>query len=113
MVVYAVLAVCLLVMLVQLPRMFSKTALHTQPARKGPVDTDAVTDQCIHNLWQVLNRLQTGSLDPDQIRCPATGKPYRVTRLPHSFLIQCPNPGAHGVSAVRVKTDSPVPEVVP
>lgn len=109
---YVVIVASVILITIQLPKIFSTTGYHTKPARNGPVDTDAVTDQCIHNLWAVLNRLQTGEMQAGQFTCPKTQTPYQVTRTGEVYTVQCPNPGEHGFSAIRIRTDSPIPEVV-
>ncbi len=60
--------------------------------RLGPYDTDAAADACIANLW----RLGGGMAQPQELTCPASGRPYAAE--PGRFV--CPAPASHGLTAL-------------
>jgi CheY-like chemotaxis protein len=106
---------CLLIIAFQLspfsPRGIG--GLRQRPARFGPMATDSKTDQCLNNLWEIARMLQEGEeLDPS-LKCPASGKPYKVSFERGKIIVRCPTPGRHGVSELLVSKDPPIPEVMP
>lgn len=70
-----------------------------KPLRTGPYGTDAKTDACIANLWELAAAMRAGSKLPQRV-CPASGKPYSVEK----GVVSCPTPGLHG--AARLYADS-------
>ncbi|MFA5181779.1 MAG: hypothetical protein WC405_10700 [Syntrophales bacterium] len=82
-----------------------------KPVRMGTYATDATTDKCIKNLWQLAYELQQGKKGAGQaLVCPASGKPYAVIRGPNPE-IHCPNPESHGFRSIAVSKHNPVPEL--
>jgi hypothetical protein len=82
-----------------------------KPIRMGSYETDAVTDKCIKNLWQIAHLIQQGRPGAVQgIVCPATGKPYVIIQGAGTEA-HCPNPGGHGFNDILVTKKNPVPEL--
>lgn len=109
---WAVLVICLGVIVVQMPKVIDAIDAEEKPLRIGPADTDAVTDQCIRDLWRISKRLQDGKLPADAMRCPASGQPYQVVRTADDIIVRSPRPDLYGFKALRVSKRHPVPEVV-
>ena len=75
----------------------------------GTYTTDAATDKCIKNLWQLAYELQQGKKGAgENLVCPASGKAYKVIPGPNPE-IHCPNPGRHGFQDVSISKSNPVP----
>jgi hypothetical protein len=80
-----------------------------RPLREGVLDTDATTDTCIENLWTLANQVQeTGTADKT-ITCPASGAPYVTTGSKVAPVIECPNPGEHGLNSLSIAVRDGVP----
>jgi len=69
---------CLGVTLYQIPDLMSAVTREEKPLNKGVVKTDALTDQCLRNLWQISKELQEGKKPNGSRICPASKKPYEV-----------------------------------
>jgi hypothetical protein len=105
-----VLIACLGFLVYQSPRLLTSFQ-EPKPVRMGTYATDASTDKCIKNLWQLAYELQQGKKGVGQtLVCPASGKPYAI--IPGTNPeIQCPNPGSHGFRKIAVSKKNPVPEL--
>lgn len=105
-----VLIACLGFIAYQSPRLLASFK-EPKPARMGTYATDAATDKCIKNLWQLAYELQQGKKGVSQtLVCPASGEPYVIGRGPN-LTIHCPNPGNHGFRSIAVSKNNPVPEL--
>ncbi|MFA6411260.1 MAG: hypothetical protein WCW53_01090 [Syntrophales bacterium] len=106
-----ILFVCMGIVAYQYPQ-FLLAFKEPKPVRMGTYATDAATDNCIKNLWQLAYDLQQGKkrIDP-AIVCPAAGKPYIVIQGPNPE-VHCPNPGAHGFRDIAISKNNPVPELI-
>ena len=105
-----IILVCISVIAIQIPKLISAFE-EDKPIRYGTYSTDARTDQCINNLWQISKLLQEKSLPADNIVCPASGKPYVVTNTGEDIVVYCPAPGLYGFSIIKVSREHPVPEI--
>jgi len=105
-----IVAVSLAVMLIQAPRV-ARSLRPVPPIRVGIQDTDAVTDQCIRNLWKISRILQEGGNIPPELECPACHRPYDIVEVAGKTLARCPDPSVHGLRELRVSSESPCPEV--
>jgi hypothetical protein len=107
-----VLCVCLVIIVYQTPRIL-KSLEGPQPIRMGGTyATDATTDKCINNLWQLVYDLQQGKKGTvgQTLVCPASGKPYKI--IPGANQeVHCPNPRIHGFRDIVVSKKNPVPEL--
>ena len=104
--------VCLGIVIFQLPKLRS-TVTHTpQPNRIGSFNTDAITDQCIHNLWKIVKQHQLEDSWGEGFFCPVTGIVYEIEQTNFSFTVKCPNPEVHGFSIVQVSSDKMIPELI-
>jgi len=83
-----------------------------KPLRQGAYNTDAVTDQCIRNLWQVSRLIQEGKLPDDTLVCPASKKPFMVIQTKMDIIVRSPNPELYGFKDIRVSKKNPVPEII-
>ncbi|VFQ45898.1 hypothetical protein [Desulfoluna butyratoxydans] len=110
---YVLLALSIVVLAFQVPRIFSLRHEHAKPLRVGTADTDMQTDACVHNLWKVVRALQLGETDVEGFTCPVSGAPYKVHREKGAYVVECPNAHRHGFSHVRISTAKPIPELVP
>ena len=110
---YALLALSIVVLAFQVPRILSLREEHAKPLRVGTADTDMQTDACIHNLWKVVRELQLGETDVGGFTCPLSGVPYEVHQVKGGYVVECPNAHRHGFSHVRISTAKPIPELVP
>ena len=81
------------------------------PVHVGIQQVDAGTDACLANLYILVNDKVAGRASPADIVCPATGKPYIYTQYQGVTTISCPDPAAHHVKRVYVRTNAPVPIV--
>ena len=105
-----ILAVLIGVIILQAPKFFAAFD-EPQPIRKGTYETDAQTDLCISNLWQISRMLEEGTLPDSNIACPESGKPYIVIEDSVNTTVLCPNPQQHGLMEIRVSKLYPCPEV--
>ncbi len=105
------LCACVVVIAFQLPRVITSIE-GDQPIRKGTYETDALTDECIENLWKISRMLEEGKLPDDSLVCPESGEPYTVYQDANNPTVVCPNPKAHGLIQLRVSRMFPCPEVV-
>lgn len=105
-----VLIACLGFIVYQSPRLLASFN-EPKPVRMGTYATDATTDKCIKNLWQLAYELQQGKNGVSHaLVCPASGKPYAISRGPNPE-IHCPNPGSHGFRSIAVSKNNPVPKL--
>jgi hypothetical protein len=109
---WVVLIVCIGIILYQIPMLISAANPDVKPLRKGPYNTDALTDQCIRNLWQVSRLIQEGTLSHDTIVCPASKKPFMVIQTKMDIIVRSPNPELYGFKDIRVSKKNPVPEII-
>ncbi len=107
---WIVLLVCVAIIAFQMPKLFAAFK-EDQPIRHGTYETNALTDQCINNLWHISRLLQDGKLPGNDIVCPASGKSYVIVKVGKDTVARCPNPGLHGFSEISVSRHSPCPEV--
>ena len=110
---FIVLAVCAVILAIQLPKVFHFNPQFTQPQRLGTTATDEQTDMCIHNLWEITKQLQLNELDISAHTCPLNGKAYLLTKKDDAYVVECPNAALHGFSHVRISTSKPIPELIP
>ena len=108
---WVILAACITVIAIQVPG-FMSAFEKDKPIRYGTYATDAQTDQCIKNLWQVSKLLQEGKLPGKDILCPASQEPYEVTETGEDTVVRSPKPELYGFREIRVSKNKPVPELV-
>jgi len=102
--------VCLGLVAYQAPRIMAAFQ-EPKPVRMGTYATDAATDQCLKNLWQLAADLQQGKQGTAAGRvCPDSGKPYVFVTGPNPE-IHCPQPAAHGFRDISVSKRYPVPSL--
>jgi len=107
---WVILGFCVCMIALQAPELISSFK-ETKPIRYGTYVTDAQTDQCIKNLWHISRLLQEGKLPGKDLVCPASKKPYVVTKIKGDVTVSCPSPGLHGVRGIQISIESPAPEV--
>ena len=83
-----------------------------KPLRAGATQTDALTDECIKNMWRLSRDLQNKDLPNVLPLCPKSGRQYIVADLEDDTLISCPTPGEHGLEKLSVSLNSPIPHAV-
>ena len=105
-----VLLVSLVILAFQMPALFAAFQ-EIQPLRQGSFETDAITDQCIANLWRAARILQDGGMPGNDLFCPASGDSYVLVRSGGDIRAYCPNPELHGFSEISVSRNLPRPEV--
>ena len=105
---WVVIFICMGVIATQIPRIISAFE-EDKPLRQGTYSTDAQTDLCLKNLWQISRGLHEGKLPGNKIVCPETGKRYVVTEEMGDVIVKCPNPEAHGFLEIRVSLWEPAP----
>jgi hypothetical protein len=106
------LIICIGIILYQIPVLISATKSDVKPLRQGTYDTDALTDQCIRNLWQVSRLIQEGKMPHSSLVCPASNKPYVIVRTDEDILVRSPNPERYGFKDIRVSKKRPIPELI-
>ena len=109
---WAVLLLLAGILLFQLPRVIGSLDQKERPLRKGTFATDARTDSCIQDLWQISRGLQEGKLPGPEMRCPASQKPYEIIRTEDDIIVRSPLPERYGYKEIRVSRKNPVPEIV-
>ena len=83
-----------------------------KPIRNGSYDTDALTDECIQNLWRTAALLQSHKKIPEELRCPLCKKAYIVTKNRKGIItVSCPDPAGHKCTKLEVNSKTLVPEV--
>lgn len=88
--------------------------------RHGTTKTDAVTDRCIQQLWELSRLLQDQKMPGTLPSCPLSGRPYLLvtTSAKDDFgdtgdtVIRCPNPEGHNLASLSVSLHHPVPSVM-
>jgi hypothetical protein len=83
-----------------------------KPLRNGTYQTDAKTDDCIRNLWEVAKLLQEGKRPGENLICPASNKPFIITEENEDIVARSPNPELYGFKEIRTSKKKPVPEVI-
>ncbi len=107
---WVILLACLSIIAIQIPSIMSALE-EEKPARYGVQSTDAVTNQCINNLWHISKLLQEGKLPGKDIVCPLSKKPYVVITTEDDVIARCPNPEEHGFKEIQVSKINPIPEI--
>jgi hypothetical protein len=83
-----------------------------KPLRNGTYETNAITDECINNLWKTARFLQEEKLPGPDLICPASKKPFIISRENGDVVARSPNPELYGFKEIRVSKLHPVPEVI-
>lgn len=110
---WTVIAVCLGIIGYQIPQIADALNPNAKPLRRGTTATDAITDQCIADLWKVSRRLQEGkSVGKDRV-CPASNLPFEIVRTGDDLIVRTPRPDLYGFKDIRVSKKRPVPELIP
>jgi hypothetical protein len=109
---WVILIICVGIVLFQIPAIISSMRSDVKPLRQGADHTNALTDQCIKNLWQISRLIQEGKMPGDNIVCPASKKPYVVVKTEEDIIIRSPNPELYGFKDIRVSQKNPVPELI-
>jgi hypothetical protein len=81
---------------------------HFDITYEGSVQLDRDGQECVANLMVMSKYLVKGAISWPTRVCPATGKTYKVFREPGEVVIDCPNPGKHGLSRLWVSLKEPV-----
>ncbi len=84
-----------------------------KPLRHGVAKTDALTDQCVAQLWRLSRTLQDGQIPGILPLCPKSSRQYVVDRTENDTVISCPTPESHGLASLSVSRSNPVPNAVP
>ena len=109
---WAVVVVCLGIIGYQLPKLTASLNPGGKPLRRGAMDTDARTDQCIANLWIASKRIQQGRPVGSDLLCPASGKPFAVEKAGDDVIVRSPKPELYGFRELRVSRNNPVPKLI-
>ena len=80
-----------------------------RPLRHGTFETDSITDRCIVELWKISRQLQDGKLPSPMPLCPLSRKIYVVIEGEGDILVNCPNPGEHGLKRLSISRKRPIP----
>jgi glutamine synthetase adenylyltransferase len=81
------------------------------PLRNGTAATDAFTDACINQLWTISSLRQQEQTFTHIVE-PLSQKPYVTKTIQGETIVECPTPALHGVTALRISDNAPVPEVI-
>ena len=108
---WVIVCICIGIIAYQSSAVLSAIEQTERPIRRGTINTNQVADQCIHNLWAISSLLQQGQMPDGSITCTASGAPYHTGEKENNIVVQCPNPGKHGLLALRVDKQNPIPEV--
>jgi hypothetical protein len=90
---------------------FLKALEAERPHYRGAVDLDRNAEACISNLWKITVLLQNGAEQWPNLKCPSTGKSYKIVHVKGNTIVSCPNPDWHNVTGIQVSRTSPVPVV--
>lgn len=112
MVMILVLLICIGIIAFQTPGIISSLDKNEKPIRNGSYETDAQTDQCIRNLWQIARILQEGGDPGNDIVCPASGKPFILKKEGDDVVARTPNPELYGFKDIKVSKMKPIPELI-
>ena len=85
---------------------------HFDISYEGNVQLDRNGQECVANLMVMSKYLAKGAVSWPTRVCPATGKTYEVFREPGEVVIDCPNPGKHGLSRLWVSLKEPAVQAV-
>lgn len=96
------------IMLGSSPAALSATA-PLRPIHAGDAVVSRSTDACVANLWTLVADRSEGRPSSARVVCPATREPYVYTQFKGITVISCPNPEAHGLSKLFVRSDTKVP----
>jgi hypothetical protein len=104
--------VCLAIVASQLPAIM--VAFDSPPSiRVGATPDDDGTEACVDTLWKISSLLQHRELEEIALLEPTTQQPYVVRRVERDTVVECPNPHAHDLSALRVSAAHRAPEAQP
>ena len=109
---WTIIVVCLGIVGYQLPKLADVLSRKAKPLRQGTLATDALTDQCIANLWKVSQRLQAGKPVGADLICPASKQPFEVREIGDDVVARSPRPELYGFREIRVSKKKPVPELI-
>ena len=109
---WAIIIVCLGVIGYQMPRLAGALGSKEKPLRRGTMATDALTDQCIANLWKVSKQLQEGRPVGADLVCPASNQPFEIRTVGDDTVARSPKPELYGFREIRVSKNKPVPELI-
>jgi hypothetical protein len=91
------------------PSVYSSTRPRP-PLRIGVQNTNRRADQCIANLWVASGKLPADDA-AEGLTCPASARPYSVTKRGAEVVVSCPTPERHGLQSLSVNSMTLVPEV--
>jgi len=109
---WGLIIIALCVIIYQLPGLISSFKKNDKPLRIGTYKTNAVTDECIRNLWKTAKLLQEEKLPGPDLVCPAGKKPFIISHENGDLVARSPDPGLYGFREIRVSKLRPVPEVI-
>jgi len=109
---WGLLVIALCVIIYQLPDLMGLAGNKERPLRNGTYETNAITDECINNLWKVARILQEGDLPGPELVCPASQRPFVISYENGDVIARSPNPELYGLKEIRVSRLRPVPEVI-
>lgn len=109
---WIILCACISIIAIQVPKLISVFTKGEKPIRYGTYSTDAQTDQCINNLWNISKLLQQGKLPGKDIVCPVSKNPYVITTIEGDVVVSCANPKLHGLKEIRVSEKDPIPVLI-
>jgi hypothetical protein len=104
---------CAAIAVLTVPAAVRSVAVPTM--RHGVQESDADLDRCVDELWRIAATMQQTSpaaVRSARFREPGSGTPYVVTGDGAAFAVECPEPSRHGLTALRVRYDAPVPEAI-
>lgn len=108
MVAVAICAMSALIMVGSSPAALSATA-PPSPIHAGDPVVSRSADACITNLWTLMADRSEGRASSNRVVCPATREPYIYTQYKGITVISCPNPEAHSLTKLFVRSDTKVP----
>jgi len=109
---WGTLIIALCVVIYQASGFISAFQNDDKPLRNGTIETNAITDECIRNLWNAAKLLQEEKLPGPELVCPASKRPFIITREDGDVVARSPNPELYGFREIRVSKLHPVPEVI-
>ena len=109
---WIIIIVCLGIVGYRLPKLADALSRKAKPLRHGTLATDALTDQCIANLWKVSQRIQEGKPVGADLVCPTSKQPFVVRKIGDDVVIRSPRPELYGFKEIRVSKKKPMPELI-
>ncbi len=106
------LVICAGTIVFQLPQVMAALNQVEKPLRHGTFQTDALTDDCIRQLWRVSKLLQEGKLPPAELLCPASKKAFIVQKTSRDIIVRSPSPEIYGFKDLVVSRRKPVPKII-